>query len=157
PMAERLTGLPRRELVRKPATYWFRFGGQGGLRRLRQAASKTEIFHAQDGFFLRTAQDGVWVPVNLTVARLHLRPQTLALITARDARAQREARAKVEQAEAELRRVLSSVPDCLWSAEVDAEGRWTYQTISVVVERLTGRPPEFFRAGVEAWGAIVHP
>jgi PAS domain S-box-containing protein len=156
-MAERLTGLPRQDLLRKPATYWFRFGGQGGLRRLRQAASKTEVFHAQDGFYLRTAQDRVWVPVNLTVARLHLRPKTLALITARDARAQREAQAKVEQAEAELRRVLSSVPDCLWSAEIDAAGRWTYRTISPVVEWLTGRPPPFFRAGVDCWRDIVHP
>jgi PAS domain S-box-containing protein len=156
-MAERLTGLPRQALLRQPATYWFRFGGQGGLRRLRQAASKTEVFHAQDGFYLRTGQDGVWVPVNLTVARLHLQPRTLALITARDARAQREARAKVEQAEAELRCVLSSVPDCLWSAEVDAAGAWGYRTISPVVERLTGRPPEFFRPGVEAWQSIVHP
>jgi PAS domain S-box-containing protein len=157
PTAERLTGLARADLVRRPATYWFRFGGQGGMQRLRRAAGKSDVFHAQDGFYLRTGHDGVWVPVNLTVARLHLRPRTLALITARDARAQHQARAELERAEAELRRVLNSVPDCLWSAEIDAHGTWTYRTISAVVERLTGRPPEFFQPGLHRWQALVHP
>jgi two-component system sensor histidine kinase/response regulator len=157
PTAERLTSLAQRDLLARPATYWFRFGGKGGMQRLRQAAGKTDVFHAQDGFFLRTGQDGIWIPVNLTVARLHLQPKTLALITARDARAQHQARAELERAEAELRRVLTSVPDCLWSAEIDAAGHWTYRFISSVVEKLTGRPPEFFQAGVQHWRDLVHP
>ncbi len=90
-VAERLSGFPRGELLKLPATYLFRFGGQGGMRRLQQAASKTEVFHSQEGFFLRTNQDGVWIPVNLSMARLHVQPKTLALITARDLREQREA------------------------------------------------------------------
>src|SRR4051812_28221835 len=83
-VAERLSGYARADLLDRPATYWFRFGGRGGLNRLRQAAGKTGVFHSQEGFFLRTNRDGVWVPVNLTVARLHVEPRTLALITARD-------------------------------------------------------------------------
>jgi PAS domain S-box-containing protein len=155
--AQRLTGLGAADLRRRPATYWFRFGGQGGMQRLRQAAAKTEVFHAQDGFFLRTGQEGVWIPVNLSVGRLHVRPRTLALITARDARAQHQARAELEQAEAELRRVLTSIPDCVWSAEIDAAGRWTYRTLSSVVERLTGRAPDFFQPNVRRWREVIHP
>ena len=67
PMAEKMTGLTAAELLKMPATYWFRFGGKGGMQRLRQAASKSIVFHSQEGFLLRTREDGVWAPVNLTV------------------------------------------------------------------------------------------
>src|SRR5262249_41106421 len=66
--AERLCGTPRRDMLSRPATFWFRCGGQGGVRRLRQAATDSHVFHSQEGFYLRTACDGVWVPVNLTVS-----------------------------------------------------------------------------------------
>ncbi len=159
PAAERLTGLPRGGLLDQPATYWFRYGaeGRGGNQRLRRAVSESGVFNAQDGFFLRTAADGVWIPVNLTVSRLHLRPKTLALITARDVRAQREAHARVEEAERELRRVLASIPDCLWSAAIDRYGYWTYRYFSPVVARLTGRPAESFLGEPGRWREIIHP
>jgi PAS domain S-box-containing protein len=155
-VAERLSGFPRPQLLRLPATYLFRFGGKGGMQRLRQAAHKTEVFHSQEGFFLRTNQDGVWVPVNLTMSRLHVRPRTLALITARDVREQREAFARCEKAEAQLRRVLASVSDCLWAAEI-VGGRWHYGYFSPVVERLTGRPADFFLGDVRHWRGALHP
>ena len=48
--------------------------------------------------------------------------------------------------------------DCLWSAEIDAAGRWTYRFMSPVVSRITGRPPEtFLRGGSAAWRDVVHP
>ncbi len=157
PTAEKLTGLSRDELVARPMTYWFRFSGKGG-QRLRQAGSHSEIFHSQDGFLLRTRREEVWVPVNITIARLHVQPKTLALITARDMREHREALAQLKAKEAELRRVLASVSDCLWSAEIDAAGRWTYQFMSPVVSRISGRPPEtFLRGGAAAWRDAVHP
>ena len=142
-MAERLSGFSRAELLAFQATYLFRFGagGSGGKQRLQQAAAKTTVFHAQDGFLLRTRDDGVWVPVNVTVTRLHLQPRTLALITARDMREQFEATQRLQRIEAELRRVLASVSDCLWSAEWTAEGKWIFRYLSPVVETLTGRPP----------------
>ena len=55
--AERLSGLARAQLLAQPATYWFRFGGPGGARRLRQAVGESGVFHSQEGFLLRTAQD----------------------------------------------------------------------------------------------------
>ena len=109
PLAERLTGFPQSELLRLPATYLFRFGGQGGMRRLQQACHETMPFHSQDGFYLRTHQDGVWIPVNLTVTRLHIRPRTLALITARDV----TDRQRVEEALARERNLLRTLMDHL--------------------------------------------
>jgi PAS domain S-box-containing protein len=156
PVAEHLTGCARAELLGMPATYYFRFGGKGGKERLHAAATQTGVFHSQEGYFLRTAQDGVWIAVNLTVARLHVKPKTLALITARDVRERHEAAVKLERMEAELRRVLASVSDCLWSAEIDGQGRWTYRYFSPVVEKVTGRPAGFFKAGLPQWWKVVH-
>src|SRR5579885_3055497 len=84
PMALRLCGFPRAELLRRPVSYLFRAESQGGLQRLRHAYLHTGVFHSQEGFLLRHQRDGVWVPVNLTVARLHAEPKTLGLLTARD-------------------------------------------------------------------------
>ncbi|HZY85990.1 MAG TPA: PAS domain S-box protein, partial [Gemmataceae bacterium] len=154
--AEQLSGYTREELLQFPATYMFRFGGQGGQNRLRQAAAKTGVFHSQEGYFLRTRSDGVWVPVNVTVSRLHVKPRPLALILARDVRERHEAHERLQKMEAELRRVLSAVSDCLWSAEY-AGGVWTYRYFSPVVENLTGRPPDWFLGGAKRWEESVHP
>src|SRR5262245_51276273 len=64
PVALRLTGFPRSELLQLPAASLFRFEATGGLQRLRGAFTKTIVFHGQDGFLLRTMSDA-WVPVNL--------------------------------------------------------------------------------------------
>jgi len=157
PTAVRLTGLSREELLARPATYWFRFGGPRGGHRLRQATAESGIFHSQEGFFLRTGQDGVWVPVNVTVSRLHVQPSTLALITARDIRDRHESMARVQKAEAQLEGVLASVSDCLWSADVDIPGRPTFRYLSPVVEKITGRPPAFFLGDRRPWREIVYP
>ncbi len=157
PMAERLSSFSRTELLTFQATYLFRFAGQGGKQRLHHAATKTTVFHAQDGFLLRTRQDGVWVPVNVTITRLHIQPRTMALLTARDMREQHEAHQRLQRMEAELRRVLASVSDCLWSAEWSADNRWTYRYLSPVVENLTGRPAQHFLADVARWQEVLHP
>src|SRR5579864_9303507 len=65
--AQRLSGFPLRDMLRMEATNLFRSETPGGLARLRQAIRKTGLFHSQEGYFLRTVQDGVWIPVNLTV------------------------------------------------------------------------------------------
>jgi PAS domain S-box-containing protein len=94
PMAQRLSGFGRDELLRMQVTYLFRGEAQGGLTRLRAAFHKTGVFHSQEGFLLRHKQEGVWVPVNLTITRLHAEPRTLGLITARDISERR----RIEQA-----------------------------------------------------------
>jgi two-component system, sensor histidine kinase and response regulator len=158
PMASRLCGLSREELLRLPATALFRRqpGERGGRHRLDRAAAVTTVFHAQDGYQLRTRDEAVWIPVNLTIARLHLPAHTLALITARDMREQFTAHARLQHAEAELRRVLASVSDCLWSAVWGVDG-WSFSYISPVIETITGRPAEHFLRDLARWQEAIHP
>jgi PAS domain S-box-containing protein len=155
--ALRLSGFTKKDLSRQPVTWLYRFDGRSSQHRLRRASQQSGVFHNQDGFELRTRDDGVWIPVNLTITRLHVQPKTLALITARDVREQRDAHDRVKKVEAELRRVLASVSDCLWSAEIDATGQWTYRYVSPVVEKITGRPVSFFTSGAKHWWSIVAP
>ena len=156
PAALGLTGFSRHDLLQLPVGALFHFQGKGGRDRLRRAAHKTGVFHSEEGYFLRTARDGEWVAVNLSVSRLHVRPRTLALITARDVREQRDAHLRLKRLEGELARLTASIPDCLWSAEADAE-RWEYRHWSAAVEKITGLPPAYFLSGVERWEAVVHP
>ncbi|MFN4260857.1 MAG: PAS domain S-box protein [Gemmataceae bacterium] len=157
PMAQRMTGYSRRELLCLKVTYLFRSETAGGLHHLRQAFRRTGLFHSQEGFLLRHKEDNTWVPVNLTVTRLHTEPRTLGLITARDISERRHAHAQLAKAEAELRRLMSSVSDCLWSAEVDERQEWTYCYFSPVVERITGRPVASFLGGRDKWLSLIHP
>ncbi len=59
--------------------------------------------------------------------------------------------------EAELRRVLDAVSDYLWSGRVDTAGNFSYSYYSPVVEKVTGRPAEFYMEGPERWLSTVHP
>ncbi len=157
PMALKLTGFTRDALLALKAGDCFRFAGSLGAGQLRRAVVETVVFHSKEGFELRTPDPDIWVPVNLTTARLHVKPKTLALITARDIRSQRDAHQRLEEKEAELRRVLSSVSDCLWSAEISRDGTMTYRFLSPVVTRITGRAPETFSHGLDPWRRLVHP
>lgn len=69
----------------------------------------------------------------------------------------RQATEALRRTEAELRRVMDSVSDYLWSAEVDRRGRLTYRYYSPVVEKITGRPPEFYMQGPERWLSTIYP
>jgi PAS domain S-box-containing protein len=155
-MAQRLTGFSLRELLQMSVQQLFRFQGQEGLQRMLQASKKTTLFHSQEGYFLRTVQEDIWIPVNLSTARLHVRPKAMGLITARDDRQQFQAREKLQQMEAELRRVMGSVSDCLWSAEIDEAGQCIFRYFSPVVEKITGQPPEYFLPGIHRWWGVVH-
>jgi PAS domain S-box-containing protein len=117
--AESLTRFPREELLRMPASYWFRFGGQGGQQRLRKAATESGIFHAQGGYFLRTSEDGVWIPVSVTLSRLHVKPRTLALLTARDVREQFQTENELKKINAFLDSIVDNIPNMLFLKDAD--------------------------------------
>jgi PAS domain S-box-containing protein len=157
PVALRLSGFTRHDLLQSQASYLFRSEERGGRQRLRQASEKSGLFHSQEGYLLRTPEPGVWVPVSLSVARLHVTLRTIVLITARDLREQRETQAQLRKKEAELSQLMASIPDCLWSAEVGSAGGWTYHYISPMAQRITGYPAAHFLAGPERWEGIVYP
>lgn len=157
--ALRLTGYSRRELLDFAATHLFRFEAPGGVQRLKGAFTKTMVFHGQDGFLLR-GKDEAWVPVSLTVSRLHVAPKTLGLIIARDDRERRAALAQAQRVEAELRTVLGSSPAALWSAErapgPDVFTGWQFRYVSPLLARIAGRAPEYFDHPFK-WAEVIHP
>jgi len=57
----------------------------------------------------------------------------------------------------ELQRLMESVSDYLWSAEVAADGSYAYRYYSPVVERITGWPPEYLLESRERWVSLLHP
>jgi PAS domain-containing protein len=73
--AERLTRFSRSDLLKMPATYWFRFADQAGKDWLREATNSGGVVHFQDGYFLRTQEIAAWIPVNLTISRLNVQSQ----------------------------------------------------------------------------------
>ena len=74
-----------------------------------------------------------------------------------DVTARKQAEEALRENELELRRVLGAASDYFWSGDIDPEGRFRYRYYSPAVERITGRPAEFFMAGSERWMSTVHP
>jgi len=114
PMAERLSGFPYAELLRMQVMYLFRSSAEGGVQRLRHAFQRTGLFHSQEDFLLRHHKDGVWVTVNVTVTRLHARPRTLGLITARDITERKQFEASLLHERHLLHSLLDNTPDHIW-------------------------------------------
>lgn len=77
-------------------------------------------------------------------------------LTATDIDDRKQAETRLASTANELQRVMSSISDCLWSAEIDEHGNWNYGYYSPAIERITGRPASFFLRDPEAWFSIVH-
>lgn len=63
---------------------------------------------------------------------------------------------ELERRADEMTRIMTSISDCLWSAEIDAEGNMTYLYYSPVVKDITGRPPEFYMQSPDRWLSVIH-
>jgi PAS domain S-box-containing protein len=97
PMAQRLTRFSYEALLSKNLTTLFRSEVRGGLDNLRRSLRATQTFHSQEGFLMARA-DGSWLPVNLTITRLHHRTRTLGVLLARDVTEHKRALAAMRQA-----------------------------------------------------------
>ncbi len=150
-MALRLSGFGRGELMQLPATSLFRFQGKGGRTQLQRAANKSCIFHSREGYYLRTREDGVWLPVNLSIARLHLPDKTMALLTARDLSEQRAAETKLRESEERFQRFMDHNPAVAWMK--NEQGRYVYYNRRYV-DCFHVRPDEWLgRTDFEIWPA----
>ncbi len=59
-------------------------------------------------------------------------------------------------AQEETMRIMTSISDYLWSAEIDTQGNMTYQYYSPVVKDVTGRPPEFYMQSPDRWFSTIY-
>jgi PAS domain S-box-containing protein len=155
--AQRFSGFSLRELLHLTVKDVLRSANEEAKKKLESASRQSGMLHNEEGYFLKTVNADVWIPVNVTIARLHVRPTIVGLITARDVRRQHEAHAQLRSVEAELRRVMASVSDCLWSAEIDDSGKCRYRFFSPVVDKIAGLPAGFFFEGIHRWWSVVHP
>ncbi|HEV3236246.1 MAG TPA: PAS domain S-box protein [Gemmataceae bacterium] len=158
PVAQRLCGMVRKEMLNHPITFLFRSEVQGGLQRLRHAYRKTGAFHSQEGFLLRHAREGIWTPVNLTVARLHAHARTLGLITARDISERRAADKELRRSEAKYRLLVENVREIIYQLAIkDDTTIPTPVFISAQVKEVLGYDAEEFMQNPQLWHQLVHP
>jgi len=130
PAAIKLSGFTHADLLKLPATHWVRFSGgeQGDEKRMRQAAAHTAKHFSHDGYYLRTTNEKVWIPVNLSISRLHVLPKTLALMAARDMRAQRDAdeqlrrqAVRLREGEVRLQAILDHSPAVIYVKDLQGK------------------------------------
>lgn len=75
-----------------------------------------------------------------------------------DVTGRRHAEDRLAVAHEELQRVIDSVPGCLWSVLIDAQGNFHGRYLSSGSLRVLGRPPEFFLEDMQhRWFEIIHP
>ncbi|MEA2629804.1 MAG: two-component system, sensor histidine kinase and response regulator, partial [Chloroflexota bacterium] len=95
PAALRLTGYDRPQLIGLRIQDLFAAEGDG-LERLIDALQRTQFFHSREGYTL-AHRGGIPVAVNVSVSRIHSRPEPLGLVVARDVSALRRARTSLEE------------------------------------------------------------
>jgi PAS domain S-box-containing protein len=125
--AQQLSGFSRQHLLGTSITDLFSCSDKAKQHSLHEAAEGAAIVQSQDGHFLRTSQEGVWIPVNLSVTRLHVQPKTLALLTVRDMR-------ELEQAREKYRRIFENATEGIFQTSPD--GR--FLTANPALARMLG-------------------
>jgi PAS domain S-box-containing protein len=102
-------------------------------------------------------KDGSEFPADISLSPSHRGDEFLVIAAVRDISEHKRAQEKLRRTTAELQRVITSVSDCVWSAETDEHGQWCCRYCSPVVEKITGHPREFYYGHPERWASAVHP
>ncbi|QEL14599.1 PAS domain S-box protein [Limnoglobus roseus] len=157
--ALRLTGLLKPELIGARATDLLRLEqGSREKDRLRGAAGKTTLFHGKGGFQMRIKDQPGWLPVTVTVTRLHVRPKTLALYTVRDDSERRIALGRAKQAETEVRQSEAryrALVEKSSDGTLIIESNGVIRYVSPAVTRILGHTPLSLEG--RSCFEIIHP
>ncbi len=96
PAALRLTGFERKAALNMRVNDLFVSDDPDGMKRLIDAIERTQFFHSREEYFLATTE-GKLRAVNVSVSRIHLKPNPLGLITVRDVTERRKAREVLDE------------------------------------------------------------
>jgi PAS domain S-box-containing protein len=89
PAALRLSGLTRKAALALRVQDLFQSAEAGGLQRLIDAFLRTGFLRSSEDYWL-VRQEGEPIPVNVSVSRIHTKPDPLGLLVARDLREHRK-------------------------------------------------------------------
>lgn len=79
--AQRLCGIDLRKLLDSPLSILLSTEDGASIPTILFPARRIRLRHTEHGLNLRTAQDNVWIPVDVSVVRLSLKPNRLALLS----------------------------------------------------------------------------
>src|SRR5262249_29132150 len=89
PAALRLSGLTRKAALALRVQDLFQSAEAGGLQRLIDAFLRTGFLRSSEDYWL-APREGEPIPVNVSVSRIHTKPDPLGLLVARDLRERRK-------------------------------------------------------------------
>ena len=146
PVAQRLTGFDKRTLGSLSVWDLFQSGDPQILQQLIEAYQVSWFYHSREGLSL-TRSGGAPIPVNVSVSRIHTRPDTLGLVVARDI-------TERKQAQEALDRFFRLAPDLL-AVFKSSHGETTFLQVNSSWESALGHPSEEILATSPM--ALVHP
>jgi PAS domain-containing protein len=152
--AQRLSGFALRDLTALSVASLFQCDDHPGLQPLPPNVRRVHYRYAQCRYRLRCYGGLGWMPVDVTVTKLVVQPDSLALVTVQNARIGAVNRAWDIR---RLRRLMGDSAVCLWQAEIAPTGTIDFQYFVPVIKHLSGRPAKYFAKGLESWSEIVHP
>ncbi len=159
PAAERLFGYEAREVVGQPLTILmperYREPHRKGLERARSTGRLGIIRQPFELQGLR--KDGGEFPLELSFTVGQSGTERFYTGIIRDITDRKRVEEELRGIQADMHRMMASIPAYVWSLEIESGGRFAYRYYSPVVERITGRPPEFYLPGPERWLSTIHP
>jgi PAS domain S-box-containing protein len=152
---ERISGWQRNEVTGRTAGELGLWADPQAMECARQRLNaERRLRNVETLFRTRTGEQRIGL---LSAEIIEFAGEMCALAVLDDVTERKRAEEELKQSKEELQGVMASIPDYLWSVEVDSGGSWKYRYHSSVVERITGRPPEFYLRGPDAWLSTVHP
>ena len=150
PAALRLTGLEKDEARSLRLEDIFSAQTGCGLDRMIEALTRTGFFHSREGYLLRRALQGD-LPINVSVSRIHIEPDPVGLVVARDISERKRAEDALKQVETRYKSLVASTGVIVW--ETTAAG--LIASISPAFESITGWSPADWIA--RSLDALLHP
>jgi PAS domain S-box-containing protein len=152
---ERISGWSRDEVIGRTIAELGLWTDPQALERARQKLNaERRLRNVESLFRTKTGEQRIGL---LSAEVIEFAGELCTLAVLEDVTERKRAEEELRQSKEELQGVMASIPDYLWSVEVDGGGNWQFRYLSSVIEKITGRPPEFYLPGPEAWLSTVHP